>query len=225
MDQPPIYPLRFDPTCQYRLLGGRRVGNLLPIPLPSDGLIGEGLLSDRADHPSHVDDGSLKGRTLGQLLTQWPEQLLGKLARRFRQFPLPLKFLDACETFSLQVHPPDQQKNHLPVRETSKTEAWVVLEAGFKSCIYAGLKPATATDTLWQAILSGNVTDHLAFLVPKPGGGNCITDGTVHSLGDVALFEVQENNNVMLLLVDVGAYLCRPYGSVSLREIAFPEGP
>jgi hypothetical protein len=113
-------------------------------PLPGDGPIGEAwILSDRDDHPSRVADGPLKGRTIGQLMEQCPEQLMGKLAGRFHRFPLLLKFLDAREMLSVQVHPSDAHKDLLPAGETGKTEAWVVLEAGTESRIYAGLKPGT----------------------------------------------------------------------------------
>ena len=111
----PLYPLRFEPIYQYRLWGGRRLADLLTAPLPGDGPIGEAwLLSDRDDHPSRVANGPLKGRTIGQLLKQSPEQLLGKLAGRFRRFPLLLKFLDAREMLSVQVHPSDAQTDLLP---------------------------------------------------------------------------------------------------------------
>src|ERR1035441_5829689 len=98
MNQTPFYPLRFEPIYQYRLWGGRRLSDLLSAPLP-DGPIGEAwILSDRDDHPSLVADGPLKGKTIAQLLKQSPEQLLGKLARRFTRFPLLLKFLDRKST-------------------------------------------------------------------------------------------------------------------------------
>ena len=110
MNQMPLYPLRFEPIYQYRLWGGRRLADLLAAPLPGDGPIGEAwLLSDRDDHPSLVANGPLKGQTLGQLLKQWPEQLLGQRAGRFRRFPLLLKFLDVRNTLSVQVHPSDRQ--------------------------------------------------------------------------------------------------------------------
>ena len=110
MNHMTLYPLRFEPIYQYRLWGGRRLANLLSAPLPGDGPIGEAwLLSDRDDHPSVVADGPLKGQTIEELMQQWSEQLLGKLAGRFRRFPLLLKFLDARETLSVQVHPSDQQ--------------------------------------------------------------------------------------------------------------------
>jgi len=206
MNQISLYPLRFEPIYQYRLWGGRRLANLLSAPLPGDGPIGEAwLLSDREDHPSRVADGPLKGRTLAQLLHQWPEQMLGKLGGRFRRFPLLLKFLDARDTLSVQVHPPDQQTQYIPAGESGKTEAWVVLETGAKSRIYAGLKPATTTDTLRQALANGTVgtvADQLASFTPKSGDGVFIPAGTVHSLGDVVVFEVQENSDVTFRLYD-----------------------
>ncbi len=80
-----------------------------------------------------IADGPLKGRTIAQLLEQFPEQVMGKLAGRFRRFPLLLKFLDAREMLSVQVHPADTHTDLLPAGETGKTEAWVVLEAGPKA--------------------------------------------------------------------------------------------
>ncbi len=142
-----MYPLRFEPIYQYRLWGGRRLANLLSVPLPGDGPIGEAwILSDRDDHQSPVSNGPLKGRNIGQVLEQFPEQTLGKLASRFHRFPLLLKFLDAHEMLSVQVHPTVANADLLPAGETAKTEAWVVLEAGPKSRIYAGLKPGTTAD-------------------------------------------------------------------------------
>ena len=203
INQTPLYPLRFEPIYEYRLWGGRRLTKQLSTPLPGDGPIGEAwLLSDRDDHPSVVADGPLKGQTIRQLLKQSPEQMLGKLAGRFRRFPLLLKLLDVRDTLSVQVHPSDQQTNFLSAGEHGKTEAWVVLEAGTKSRIYAGLKPATTTDTLLQAIANGTVADHLASFTPKPGDGIFIPAGTVHSLGDVVVFEVQENSDVTFRLYD-----------------------
>ena len=179
------------------------MANLLSAPLPGDGPIGEAwLLSDREDHPSIVANGPLMGQSIGQLLHQWPEQLMENLAGHFHQFPLLLKFLDVRDTLSVQVHPSDRQTRYIPAGETGKTEAWVVLEAGTKSRIYAGLKVATTIDTLWQALANRTVADYLASFNPKPGDGIFIPAGTVHSLGDVVVFEVQENSDVTFRLYD-----------------------
>jgi mannose-6-phosphate isomerase len=204
MSEIPLYPLRFEPIYQYRLWGGRSLAHVLSAPLPGEGPIGEAwMLSDRDDHASHVADGPLKGKTIAQLFQQWPEELLGKLAGRFRRFPLLLKFLDAREMLSVQVHPPDTLKKLLPTGETGKTEAWVVLEAGAKSRIYAGLKPGTTADSLRRAITGGVVAHDLKFFTPKPGDAVFLPAGTVHSLGgEVVVFEIQENSDVTFRLYD-----------------------
>jgi mannose-6-phosphate isomerase len=183
LNQALLYPLRFEPIYQYRLWGGRHLAELLAAPLPS-GPIGEAwLLSDRDDHQSCVANGPLEGRTIRQMLEQFPEQLLGKLAGRFRRFPLLLKFLDVHEMLSVQVHPTKANTNLLPAGETAKTEAWVVLEAATESRIYAGLKPGTTEADLRRALTNGTVADHLACLTPKLDDAIFLRAGTVHSLG------------------------------------------
>jgi mannose-6-phosphate isomerase len=204
MSQTVLYPLRFEPIYEYRLWGGRRSAGLLTAPLPGTGPIGEAwVLSDRDDHPSRIADGPLKGRTIAQLLEQFPEKAMGRLAGRFRRFPLLLKFLDAREMLSVQVHPADTHTDLLPAGETGKTEAWVVLEAGPESRIYAGLKPGTTPDDLRRGLANGTVADSLACFTPKPGDGVFIPAGTVHALGGgVVVFEVQENSDVTFRLYD-----------------------
>jgi len=191
-----LYPLRFEPIYQYRLWGGRRLASLLTAPLPGDGPIGEAwVLSDREDHPSRIDNGSLQGNSIGQVLEQFPEQVMGKFAGRFRRFPLLLKFLDVSEMLSVQVHPTDPA--------TAKTEAWVVLEAGTKSRIYAGLKPKTKEADLRRALTNGTVADRLACFHPRPGDAVFNPAGMVHSLGGgVMVFEVQQNSDVTFRLYD-----------------------
>ena len=199
----PLYPVRFEPIFQYRPWGGRRLANWLTAPLPADGPIGEAwLLSDRDDHPTLIANGPLQGQTIAQLMADSRDQLLGKCAGRFSRFPLLLKLLDARGRLSVQVHPSDQQTSYLPTGESGKTEAWVVLEAGAQSRIYAGLKRATTADNLRQAITNGGVTNLLVSFTPQPGDGILLEAGTVHALGDTVVFEVQENSDVTFRLYD-----------------------
>jgi mannose-6-phosphate isomerase len=199
-----LYPLRFEPIYQYRLWGGRRLSGLLSTPLPADGPVGEAwVLSDRVDHQSLVANGTLKGKTIGELMEKSREQLMGKLASRFHRFPLLLKFLDAQQMLSVQVHPSDAHPELLPPGETGKTEAWVVIEAGSQSCIYAGLKPDTTASSLHRSLGNGTVADQLQSIAPKPGDAVFIPAGTVHTLGgDIVVFEVQQNSDVTFRLYD-----------------------
>ena len=203
MDRIPLYPLRFAPIYQYRLWGGRRLADLLSAPLPDDEPIGEAwVLSDRADHPSIVSNGLLKGRTIRQLLEQAPEQFLGKLAGHYTRFPLLLKFLDVQKRLSVQVHPSDAHQEFIPAGDTGKTEAWVVLAKGPEARIYAGLKPTATANVLREAMAAGTVADQLASFAPHLGDSVFIRAGTVHALSDVVVFEVQENSDVTFRLFD-----------------------
>ena len=197
------------------------------------GPIGEAwLLTDRDDHASQVAEGPLKGQTIGQLLKQFPEQMLGKLAQRFQRFPLLWKFLDAREMLSVQVHPTKANTNLLPAGETAKSEAWVVLEAGAQSRIYAGLKAGTTDADLRRALANGTVAQQLEGFTPKPGDSVFIEAGVVHSLGgDVVVFEIQQNSDVTFRLYDWG-HVDEKTGKLrelqvnqAMECIDFAEGP
>ncbi len=198
-----LYPLAFEPILQYRLWGGRRLGDWLKAPLPGEGPFGEAwLLSDRDGHASRVANGPLAGLTITQLMERSRGEILGRLASRFERFPLLLKFLDVREMLSVQVHPPDDKTDLIPKGDTGKTEAWVVLEAAPGSRIYAGLKPGTTAADL-RSLSRQTVNDHLASFVPSHGQSILINAGVVHALGDgVVVFEVQENSDVTFRLYD-----------------------
>lgn len=203
VDSIAMYPLRLEPIYQYRLWGGRRLAEVLEAPLPS-GPIGESwVLSDRDDHASRVADGALEGWTLTEVLREFSEPMFGAHGRRHTRFPVLLKFLDARQMLSVQVHPSDAHPELLPPGETGKTEAWVVLEAGPESRVYAGLTRATTAAALRAAIARGELIDHLACFTPEAGDAVFLPAGTVHSLGgDVVVFEIQQNSDVTFRLYD-----------------------
>jgi len=205
MTQVSLYPLRFEPVFQYRLWGGQHLAGLLDAPSLPEGPVGEAwLLSDRDDQSSIVAEGGLKGQTLRQLIADAPQRMLGCRAGRFFRFPVLLKFLDVRGSLSVQVHPSDRQTAYLPMGESGKSEAWVVLEAGPDSLVYAGLAPNATEDVVRAALDRGSVAEHLASFIPKAGDGIFIPAGAVHSLRDLVVFEVQENSDVTFRLFDWG---------------------
>ncbi len=118
------------------------------------------------------------------------QQLMGKLTPRFRRFPLLLKFLDAREMLSVQVHPSDAHPELIPPGEKGKTEAWVVIDVERESRIYAGLRPGTTATDLHDCLVNGTIADHLNCIVPKRGDAVFVPAGTVHTLGgDVVVFD------------------------------------
>ena len=88
-----------------------------------------------------------KGRLIGQLMEQFQDQLMGKLAERFRRFPLLLKFLDAHEMLSVQVHPGYAHGGSAASgRDRRRPKRGWCWRQGNESRIYAGLKPGTTAD-------------------------------------------------------------------------------
>jgi mannose-6-phosphate isomerase len=136
----PLYPLRFEPIFKSALWGGRRLATLFP-GAPAEGPIGEAwVLSDQGDNVSRVAEGPLAGTTLRELMRDRREDLLGSSLAHDDTFPLLLKFIDAREHLSVQVHPDDELAQTLAAVPRGKTEAWVVLHAEPGSRIFAGLK-------------------------------------------------------------------------------------
>jgi mannose-6-phosphate isomerase len=203
MTQATLYPLKFDPIYQYRIWGGRRLEHWTSKPLPPYDLIGEAwILSDRDDHPSKVLNGPLKDKTIKELLADNPEGMLGKYEGMYDRFPLLLKFLDAQKVLSVQVHPSDDKPQYIPKGEHGKTEAWVVLEAGPDARIYTGLKSGTDEQKLRDDLKYHKVAEDLSSFQPKAGEAVFIKAGTVHTLQDLVVFEVQQNSDVTYRLYD-----------------------
>ena len=231
MNRVPCYPLRFEPIYQYRPWGGRRLANVLSTRLSGEEPIGEAwLLSDRDEYPSRIADGPLEGQTIADLIRDSPQQLLGPRAAHLRRFPLLLKFLDVCDRLSVQVHPADDRTSLLPAGEPGKTEAWVVLHSGAAGRVYAGLNPQVTAEELRRAVATRTVADQLASFTPQAGDAVLLRSGTVHSLRDVVVFEVQQNSDVTFRLddwdrIDAKTGRRRPLQvEQALACITFPQG-
>lgn len=198
-----MYPLKFEPIYQYRIWGGRRLEHLLSKPLPENDPVGEAwILSDRKDHASKVTEGALKDTTITKLMQDFRYEIMGKIGNSFDHFPLLLKYLDCKEVLSVQVHPSDDQKEYIPPGDTGKTEAWIVLETGDDSIVYAGLKKGTTKENLLESIDNKTVADRLHGFIPKKDDAVFIHSGTVHTLGGAVVFEVQENSDTTYRLYD-----------------------
>lgn len=195
-------PICLEPICQYRLWGGKRLGNINKAFLRDD-LVGEvWLLSDREDFANRVKNGKYKGVTFGEVFNTNQEALMGKFKNRYPRFPLLLKFLDAREIISVQVHPTCSNLEYLKKGERSKTEAWITIESGAESCIYAGVKSGTTKNDLRKALNERRLPDYLRKFQGKPGDAFFLPAGTIHSLADTVVFEVQENSDTTFRLYD-----------------------
>jgi mannose-6-phosphate isomerase len=200
---PPLYPLTFRPIYRSYLWGGRRLESLLGKSLGPEAKYAESWeIVDHGDDQSVVAEGLLAGITLGELVQERGEELLGP-GRRHDAFPLLFKFLDAHKVLSVQVHPDDAYAAKLNPPDLGKTEAWVVLHADPGSKIYAGLKPGIDRETLRAEIEAGRTAETLHVFEPKAGDCVFIPAGTIHALGaGLVVAEIQQSSDTTYRLYD-----------------------
>jgi mannose-6-phosphate isomerase len=206
MPTTPLTPLRFTPIFKSAVWGGARLRSLFHAP-PSDQPTGEAwLLSDQGDTSSVVANGPFAGKTLRQLMVQFPTRIVGKAPAVNGRFPLLLKFLHAREPLSVQVHPTDAKARELEgPTAVGKTEAWLILEADPTARLFAGLQPGTTLDRFRGAIQAGTVEDLLYVTMPEAGDCVFLPAGTVHAIGGgLLLFEIQQTSDLTYRLYDWG---------------------
>lgn len=200
----PPCPLCFEPICKPRIWGGRRLAELLGKGLPAGEVIGESWeVADLEDDQSVVCRGPARGKTLAELVRAWGPDLLGTAELFEGRFPLLIKYLDACDNLSVQVHPDAATAARLGGRVRVKNEAWYIVHAEPGGCIYRGLRPGVTREAFRQAITSGTCVDLLTRISVRPGDCYYLPSGTVHALGaGVVVAEVQTPSDVTYRVYD-----------------------
>ncbi|MBI4719097.1 MAG: class I mannose-6-phosphate isomerase [Planctomycetes bacterium] len=199
-----VYPLIFEPILKPRLWGGRRLESLLGKHLPAGERVGESWeLADLEQAQSRVVNGPAQGRSLGELVREWGPELLGGASLLEGRFPLLLKYLDAAETLSVQVHPDEAAARRLGGGVRVKHEAWYVIAAEPDRCIFHGLRPGVDRDALRQAVQQRRLEEALVRVPARKGHAFYLPAGTVHALGaGVTVAEVQTPSDVTYRLYD-----------------------
>jgi mannose-6-phosphate isomerase len=197
-------PLVFDPCLLPKVWGGRLLQELLNKPLPDEGNWGESWeVSVHPGHVSQVAEGPFAGSTLDEICRSHSRELFGTESPAPRSFPLLLKYLDARDWLSVQVHPDDARAPLLAGEPLGKTEAWVVLDVASGGRIFAGLLPGVDRPGLEKALESSSVLSCLHSFSPRVGDCLFYPAGTVHAVGGgVLLAEVQQSSDATLRLYD-----------------------
>lgn len=226
------YPLRLEPTYRDYLWGGRNLGSRLGKAIPPQGIWAESWeVVDHREHESVISNGALAGETLGGLMRQAPEWLVGRAETIGGRFPLLLKYLDCQRVLSVQVHPEDVYALRMDPPDLGKTEAWYIIHAEPGAVLYAGLKPGVDRAALQAAIAAGQTAACLHELQPKPGDCVFIPAGTVHALGaGLIVAEIQQASNTTFRLydwdrVDAEGNARALHVEQSLETIDFASGP
>ncbi len=204
MAPPSVPPLVFAPLLFDRIWGGGRLPEVAGIPAPRNGKVGEAwILADRRGAQTRVREGPFEGRTLRSLLEEHPYAILGK-EEPSAPFPLLVKFLDAADLLSIQVHPDDEAARREGEPDGGKHEAWLFLRLGSRARVFAGLGPGIGRARFEEALRDGAGDSALRKVEVNVGDVLPIPAGTVHAIGDVVVLEVQTNSDLTYRLFDWG---------------------
>jgi len=203
-----FYPYRFKSILKEKIWGGRDLETFLGKTLPPNKLIGESWeLSDRDNDMSVVDNGTHAGITFRSLLRADRPGIMGPLfARLFPDhFPLLVKYIDAHDIISLQVHPNDTYAMEHENGQWGKMEAWYIIHAAPHAYIIRGIMPGRGRDELLR-MLEGSTSDGVLNRIPVAAEDVVfIPPGCLHATGPgVLLCEIQQNSDLTYRVTDWG---------------------
>ena len=203
----PLVPLRFERHFLEKVWGGRTLERVLGFELPGAGPVGETWeIVDRERENSIVAEGPFQGRTLHELMTERGAEVLGSApAGKDGRFPLIVKYIDASQNLSVQVHPDEASAERLGGGAEAKTEAWYVVDVAEDARLFCGLRPGVDADALSRGVTDGEVVATLAEWEVQAGDCVTVSGGTVHAIGaGVTILEVQQNSDTTYRLYDWG---------------------
>ena len=199
-----LYPLQFEPILKDRIWGGTKLKTYLNKPIASE-ITGESWeISTVENDVSIIANGVFKGKSLNELINDFPEQVLGtKVFEQFgKQFPLLFKYLDAREDLSIQVHPNDElaARRH---NSFGKTEMWYVMQADDEARLIVGFKEKSSSEEYIKHLENKTLLSILDTKKVKKGDVFFLETGTVHAIGaGTVIAEIQQTSDITYRLYD-----------------------
>jgi len=199
-------PIKFIPILKEKIWGGTKLIDVLhKEPSIKSTSIGESWEISTVDNSiSVVAEGEYQGKTLIDLIKLFPTALLGKkVAKQFKDgFPLLIKYIDAKQDLSVQLHPDDTlaKKRH---NSFGKTEMWYIMQADEDARIIVGFKEQVNRKQYQKVLKEGKITQILNSEKVKKGDVYFIPTGRVHAIGaGVMLAEIQQTSDITYRIYD-----------------------
>lgn len=214
--------LSFVPQYKERIWGGNKIKTAFDRHITTNEPIGESWeISGLDGSVSVVSKGIHKGKTLNELIAEYPENILGKsvVDKYGETFPLLVKILDAHSDLSIQVHPDDDQAK-AQGEPFGKSEMWYILDAEEEAEISAGLTETQTKDSLREHIEQNTLTDIMNTQKVERNDLIYMPAGTLHSIGrGNTILEIQQSSDVTYRVFDFN----RPDKNGKLRELHIDE--
>jgi mannose-6-phosphate isomerase len=198
-----LYPLRLEPQVKEIVWGGSWLAGELGRSTDLAAKLGE---SWEAFSATKVTNGDLAGRKLSDLFEQDPVKYFGEKSSSYPKFPLLVKFIDARENLSVQVHPDNALAQQLENYPYGKTEFWYVIQAQAGAEICYGLnETARNLDQLKEALSQQDLLRYLQKVPVREGDVVYLPAGTVHALTKgIVVYELQQDTDITYRLYDWG---------------------
>ncbi len=199
-----LYPFLFKPILKSIIWGGDDICKFKEITPLQQGIGESWEISHVKNNVSVVDNGPLEGKSLDDLICEYGEQLLGKkVATRFGStFPLLIKFIDAKDNLSIQVHPDDTlaKERH---NSFGKTEMWYLINAKPDAFLYSGFAKQLTPDQYVASVENNTFTDMLEKHDAKAGDVFFLPAGRVHAIGaGCFIAEIQQTSDITYRIYD-----------------------
>ena len=196
--------LKLKPICKDYLWGGTRLMTEFGKEFSGEKLAETWELSCHPDGPSIVENGEYAGETLSEYILMEGKKVTGTRSRKYEQFPLLIKFIDAKDDLSIQVHPNDDYalKNE---GQYGKTEMWYIVDCEEGSSLYYGFSREISKEEFVERIGQKTLLEVLNKVEVQKGDVLFIEPGTIHAIGKGNLIaEIQQNSNVTYRVYDYG---------------------
>ncbi|MDD2438401.1 MAG: mannose-6-phosphate isomerase [Massilibacteroides sp.] len=199
-----LYPFTFKPILKSVIWGGADICPFKGINPVQKGIGESWEISHVEGNVSVVDNGFLSGKSLDELIHTYGDELMGKkvVARFGNTFPLLIKFIDACDNLSVQVHPNDElaRKRH---NSFGKTEMWYVIKASSEAALYSGFSQQIDAEEYEKRVKNNTIMDVLQRYAVKEGDVFFLPAGRVHAIGaGCFVAEIQQTSNITYRIYD-----------------------
>lgn len=199
-----FYPLKFEPILKSLIWGGSKICPFKGIVPIREGIGESWEISGVKGNVSVVANGTLKGKDLESIITEYKGELVGnKVYEKFGStFPLLIKFIDAEDNLSIQVHPDDVlgKARH---NSFGKTEMWYVIDTKPEAFLYSGFEKQLAVGDYAKTIEDNTFVDYLAKQDVKKGDVFFLPAGRVHAIGaGCFIAEIQQTSDITYRIYD-----------------------
>ena len=195
---------KFEPLLKQTLWGGDKIIPFKHLNTKMEQVGESWEISGVKDFETIVANGPDKGKSLNQLVSEMKDQLVGKenYERFGDEFPLLVKFIDAHQDLSIQVHPSDEVA-HRQGKSHGKTEMWYALPSTPGAMLYNGLKQQITPEQYKQMVENDTITDALARYEVHEGDVFFIPAGRIHTIGaGCFVAEIQQTSDVTYRIYD-----------------------